>query len=60
MKKEAIVDMVIRQYGWDHRAVEVSLDSVVDDEFTFNVCHDHPYDNNPPINLKVTVKIEVI
>lgn len=60
MKNKAIVDMVMTQYGWDHRDVEVKLVSEDGNEQVFNVCHDHPYTNDPAINLKITVKVEKI
>lgn len=60
MKSAAILDMVRREFDWYHRAVEVNFVSVIGNEYTFQVCHDHPYDNDQPINLKITVKVEAV
>ena len=60
MKNKAIENMVLSQYDWDCRDVEVIFIGVVDGEYTFQVCHNHPYDTNPPVNLKVTIKVEEI
>ena len=50
--------MLVRQYGWDHRDIDVEFLSVVNGEYEFVVRH-VPYDERTsPTKLHLTVKIE--
>lgn len=58
MKNSAILDMVVRQYGWDHRDVQVEFLSHSSEGYEFRVEHEHPYEAVEPVKLIITVKVE--
>lgn len=58
MKNSAITEMMLTQFGWDHRDVTVEFLAVINGEYEFKVTHNHPYDDKPAIVKRVVVKVD--
>lgn len=60
MNVKSVEAMMLQEFKWDHRCIEVKEDSTNNDMSVYTVYYHHPYGDEQPKNIKVYVKIEEI